>query len=65
MTKLERVAEILGYQEVKWDQENRCFSGFGSTDSFAELDPSLGFFVGWHHHDLDKIIRQELAHTTA
>jgi hypothetical protein len=58
---LEKLADALGYEEIKWDSENDCYSGFGSSDAMdRSRDDAGGLYVAADDDELEKIAKREL-----
>ena len=55
---LEWLAEALGYEVVRWDAENECYSGYGSSDSSdRSRDDAGGLFVASDVAELEHVAR--------
>lgn len=40
--ELQVAADALGYETIKWDAENGCYSGYGSSDAFDRSRDDVG-----------------------
>jgi len=56
---LTKAANLLGYASIKWDADNNCYSGYGSSDDFdRSRDDVGGLFIASTDDDLLQIIAQ-------
>ena len=54
---LDEAARLLGYERIKWDADNQCYSGYGSSDPCdRSRDGEEGAFVADDDDDLRKRI---------
>lgn len=54
--RLERLAELAGYERVEWDSAEGCYVGFGSSSSFDRSRDDIGAcYLGT---DLDTLERE-------
>ena len=55
------LAEKLGYEEIRWDSENNCYSGYGSSNYYdRSRDDSGGFLVANCLNELDELFSKNL-----
>jgi len=47
MANLEQLAAILGYESIRWDAGNECYSGYGSSDPLdrSRDDATNGYYI--------------------
>ena len=62
INRVESLADALGYEEIKWDTDNDCYSGYGSSDpTDRSRDAAGGLFVAADDDELETIAKRELA----
>ena len=60
---LDKLADALGYESISWDQENGCYTGYGSSDPHdRSKDDPAGFFVAFDDEDLARIAAENTKH---
>ena len=58
---LSKLADALGYESIAWDDENGCYSGYGSSDTCDRSRDDLGgLFVASDDDELQAIADREL-----
>ena len=58
---MDKLADALGYDEIKWDSENDCYSGYGSSDPMdRSRDDAGGLYVAADDDELGQIAKREL-----
>lgn len=59
---MDKLADAMGYETIKWDDEHECYSGYGSSDPMdRSRDDEGGFYVAGSEDELAKIANQELS----
>lgn len=59
---LDKLAESLGYDEIKWDSENDCYSGYGSSDPMdRSRDGDGGMYVAADYDELQQIAKRKIS----
>ena len=63
---MDKLAYTLGYEEIKWDSENGCYSGYGSSDpTDRSRDDVAGLYVAANDEELQEIAKRELGNQLA
>jgi len=58
-TQLSQLAESLGYESIKWDAGNDCYSGYGASDPMdRSRDNAGGFFLAADDDELAELLNR-------